>query len=128
MPADVVREIRALKPSQPRFRSSRLDHTKGPAVVVRMELPKHVRGFHRVMAAIAAHAECKPATLYLWIDEHRASLEKPRQEEWRAKGKRARRMRGDAYEPPAPLAPTDRQLQLRKLVATTLRRDNEISE
>jgi hypothetical protein len=124
---DVVREIIALKPAQPRLRSSRLGHTKGPAVVVTMELPKHVVGFQRVMAAIAAHAGCKPATLYLWVEEYRASLGKPRQEDWRQNGKRGRRMSGDAYEQTM-VAPTKRQQQLSQLVATTLRRDDEISE
>jgi hypothetical protein len=92
-----------------------------------MELPKHIRGFRRVMAAIAAHAGCKPATLYLWVEEYRAWLRKPRQEEWRPKGKRAHRLSGDAYEQiPRPL--TDRQRQLRQLVATALCRDGEIRE
>jgi hypothetical protein len=122
---DVVREIRALKPEQPRLRSSRLDRAKGPALVVHMELPRHIRGFERVMEAIARHAGCKPKTLYLWVEEYRASLEKPRQEDWRPKGRRARRMSGDAYEQ-TPRAPTDRQQQLREIVATTLRRDDEI--
>jgi hypothetical protein len=128
LPTDVVQAIHALKPEQPRLRSSRLGRAKGPTWLVRMELPKHIRGFHRVMAAIAAHAGCKPATLYLWVEEYRASLGKPRQEEWaRPKGKRARRLSGDAYEQgERPL--TARQRQLSRRVATTLRRDDEIDE
>jgi hypothetical protein len=130
IPDDVVREIRALRPEQPRLRSSRLGRVKGPAWLVRMEPPAHARGFHRVMAAIAAHAGCKPATLYLWVEEYvayRASMQLSPKERASPRGRRARRLSGDAYEhTEIPL--TQRQRQLRQLVDTTLRRDDEIPD
>ena len=141
MPPDVVREIVALKPKRPRYRSLRLNRATGPSRRVTMGLPKHVKGFRRVMAAIAEHAGCKPATLYLWVDEYEAylealrpvleknrpGLEKSRQTAPRPKGERARRLNGGQYDQTPP-PPTDRQRQLWKLTTTIPRGDDKISE
>jgi hypothetical protein len=87
LPNDVVYEVLALKPQRPRYRSTRLDRT-GPPLLIRVELPRHVHGFGRVMAAIARHAGCKPATLYLWVEQLLAAAGKQGQP---AAGRRAKR-------------------------------------
>ena len=139
MPVDVVREIVALKPKRPRYRSLRLNRATGLSRRVTMGLPKHVKGFHRVMAAIAEHAGCKPATLYPWVDEYEAYLEalrpvleklRPGLEKPRQKGPRPKRTplkSGDIHEHTHPPL-TDHQRQLWKLVTTIPRGDDKISE
>jgi hypothetical protein len=57
-----------------------------------VELPRHVHGFGRVLAAIARHAGCKPATLYLLVEQLLAAAGKQGQP---AAGRRAKRRRAD---------------------------------
>jgi transposase-like protein len=91
MPKDVREELDAIEPERSRYTSSRLYSKRGRGSS-RIEMPAHVKGFQRVMAAIAAHASCHPTTLYRRAKELE---QKMLQRKSRPKGRYAR---GDAYD------------------------------
>jgi hypothetical protein len=91
LPSDVVQALQALEPVRLRYHAPRRAR-KGQVVIVTLEPPSHVVGFHHVLAAIARHAGCRPATLYVWVAELESAAGKAKRT---PAGRRAKRKQSD---------------------------------